>query len=290
MQRYLIVTADDFGLHDSINVAVERANRVGILTAASLMVSAPATRDAVERARRLPNLSVGLHVTVSDGWSTLPHGDIPLIAGANGFMDGGMWQRAVKVFASRTARNQLEAEVRAQFAAFARTGLVLDHVNVHKHLHLHPTILSILLRVGGEFGVCAVRIPAEPLWFAHHAGQLRGATETLLLRPWVAQMKHRVRSAGLFHNDRIFGIAASGKMDEEHLLAILERLPEGVSEIYSHPAALATALITPAMRTYRHAEELSALTSPRVVAAVAALNLVRGGYSSVMRSVGRSPA
>ncbi len=290
MQRYLIVTADDFGLHESINVAVEQANRIGILTAASLMVSGPAARDAVERARRLPTLNVGLHLVVADGQSTLRHCDIPLIAGADGFMDGDLWWRAVKIFAHRKARRQLESEIHAQFAAFARTGLVLDHVNVHKHLHLHPTILSILLRIGREYGMRAVRIPAEPLWFAHRAGRVRGATDTLLLRPWVAQMKHRVRSAGLFHNDRIYGIAASGKMDEEHLLAILERLPEGVSEIYSHPAAPTTATITPAMRTYRHAEELSALTSSRVVAAAAALNPFRGGYSGVMRSLGRSPA
>jgi len=71
MYNYLIVTADDFGLHESINEAVEQASRAGALNAASLMVTARATKDAVRRARLLPNLRVGLHVVLADGWSTL---------------------------------------------------------------------------------------------------------------------------------------------------------------------------------------------------------------------------
>jgi len=71
VHNYLIVTADDFGLHESVNEAVEQASRAGILNAASLMVTAHATKDAIRRARMLPNLGVGLHVVLADGWSTL---------------------------------------------------------------------------------------------------------------------------------------------------------------------------------------------------------------------------
>ena len=44
--KRLIVTADDFGLAVPVNEAVEEAHRRGILTAASLMVGAPAAADA----------------------------------------------------------------------------------------------------------------------------------------------------------------------------------------------------------------------------------------------------
>ena len=46
----LIITADDFGLHASVNRAVQQAHREGVLAAASLMVGSPAARDAVARA------------------------------------------------------------------------------------------------------------------------------------------------------------------------------------------------------------------------------------------------
>lgn len=289
MQRHLIVTADDFGLHEAINEAVEQASGAGILTAASLMVAAPAAGDAVRRARRLPNLRIGLHLVLADGLAALPHQQIPDLTDAAGHMDGRMFLRGVRYFARTRVRTQLEAEIRAQFAAFARTGLSLDHVNVHKHFHLHPTILSMLLRVGREYGARAVRVPEEPLWFAARSAGLDAAMGAALLRPSVLLMKHHLRVAGIFHNDSLFGIAGSGAMDEAALLAVLARLPLGVTEIYLHPA-LSGKIIAPSMSGYRHADELEALLSPRVRAAMAALNVRRGGYGDVLLNIGRSLA
>ena len=289
MYNYLIVTADDFGIHESVNEAVEQASRAGILNAASLMVTAHATKDAIRRARMLPNLCVGLHVVLADGWSTLDAQLIPEIADSTGRMHGDMFRRGVRFFFKSAARRQLEAEIRAQFAAFARTGLTLDHVNVHKHFHIHPTILNILLEVGRDYGMPAMRVPDEPFWFAaRSAGVLPGLAQSLL-SPWIALMKHRLRAARVFHNDRIFGMAGSGAIDEAGLLAILARLPPGVSEIYLHPATRSGSAITPSMSQYRHAEELEALSSLRVRAALNAV-AVRGGYTEVMRAVGRSLA
>jgi len=288
MYNYLIVTADDFGIHESVNEAVEQASRAGILNAASLMVTAHATKDAVRRARMLPNLCVGLHVVLADGWSTLDAQLVPEIADSTGRMHGDMFRRGVRFFFKSAARRQLEAEIRAQFAAFARTGLTLDHVNVHKHFHIHPTILNILLEVGRDYGMPAMRVPDEPFWFAARSGVLPGLAQSLL-SPWIALMKHRLRAARVFHNDRIFGMAGSGAIDEAGLLAILARLPPGVSEIYLHPATRSGSAITPSMSQYRHAEELEALSSLRVRAALNAV-AVRGGYTEVMRAVGRSLA
>ena len=75
--KALIVTADDFGLSRPVNDAVERSHRHGILSAASLMVGAPAMDDAVERARAMRSLGVGLHVTLLEGRPVLPPGQVP---------------------------------------------------------------------------------------------------------------------------------------------------------------------------------------------------------------------
>jgi hopanoid biosynthesis associated protein HpnK len=288
MQRHLIVTADDFGLHPAVNEAVDQASRHGILTAASLMVSGPAAADAIQRARRLPNLRVGLHLVLADGWALLPHQSA--IADANGHMGNNMLGRGVRFFASRAARLQLEAEMRAQFAAFVRTGLALDHVNVHKHFHLHPTILGLLIRIAREYGVRAMRVPQEPLWFAARSAGWRAALAGASLTPSLVFMKHRLRVAGIFHNDHVFGIARSGAMDEARLLAILAQLPRGVTEIYLHPATVSGRAVSSSMRSYRHADELAALLSPRVRAALAALNVRRGGYGDILQNIGRSLA
>jgi chitin disaccharide deacetylase len=276
-RKFLVVTADDFGLHEAVNQAVEHAARAGILTAASLMVSAPAASDAVLRARALPQLRVGLHLTLADGRAQLSRSEIPSLVDASGRFDDRLVRGGWRYFALPRVRRQLEAEIRAQFAAFARTGLALDHVNAHKHLHLHPTVLGKLIEVAREFGAPPMRIPAEPLWFARRAsvGALFAAAG---LRPWVALMRRRLDAAGIAHNDQVFGIAASGSMDEARLLEILGRLPEGTTEIYLHPAVRSGEAIAPSMRGYRHADELAALLSERVRQGVAASGAARGGF------------
>jgi hopanoid biosynthesis associated protein HpnK len=220
----LIFTADDFGLHDSVNAAVERAHRDGILSAASLMVGGPAALDATARARALPSLRVGLHLVLADGVPILPPHAIPDLVDGSGRFGSNMAIDGVRFFFLPRVRRQLAAEIRAQFEAFAATGLLLDHVNAHKHFHLHPTVLSLMLSIGREFGLRAVRLPLEP-------------TVPAWLRPWMLLLRARLRAAGVAHNDYIVGLQLSGRFDEAALLEALGALPaHGVGELYLHPA------------------------------------------------------
>ena len=137
--KRLVVTADDFGLSLPVNDAVEQAHTHGILTATSLMTGAPACDDAVERARRLPRLGVGLHLTLVDGRPVLPCDQIPGLVGPDGRFSTDPVKFGTALFFSSELRRQAEAEVTAQFDKFRRTGLVMDHVNGHQHFHMHPS-------------------------------------------------------------------------------------------------------------------------------------------------------
>ena len=275
--RFLIVTADDFGLHDSVNEAVERAHLNGVLTAASLMVGESAAADAVRRALTLPTLRVGLHLVLADGRSTLAPHLIPAMSNADGRMDADLVSRSVRFFAIPSVRMQMEEEIRAQFEAFAATGLILDHVNVHKHFHLHPSILSAVLKVGRDFNVRAIRLPAEPVEFAFESGWVAG-TSALLLKPWVALMRRRLRAARIHCNDYLFGVASTGALDRSKLLDALAVLRPGVTEIYSHPAlANAMTLGTPAGS--QHEKEFHALINLRVKSVLSKRGIPTGGYS-----------
>jgi hopanoid biosynthesis associated protein HpnK len=259
--RFLIITADDFGLNDAVNEAVRQASLGGVLTAASLMMGEPATAAAVRLAERLPGLRVGLHLVLVDGHSVLPAHRLPSLVDASGRFSNAMVLNSFRFVTSSKVRAQLAAEIRAQFEAFARTGLPLDHLNAHKHFHLHPLILEMVARIGGEFGMKAVRIPQEPFWYARSAG---GGTAAAFLFPWLSLMRARLRAAGVTFNDQVFGLADTGRLDVPQLLDILARLPSGVTEIYLHPSL--------------HNNELAALLDPRVRAAVIASGAVCGGY------------
>lgn len=287
-RRFVIFTADDFGLHESVNQAVEAAHRHGVLSAASLMVAEPAAADAIRRARELPELRVGLHLVLADGRAALPAARIPALVDASGRFPDQMVRDGFRFFASRRIRRQLEAEIHAQFLAFSRSGLVLDHVNAHKHFHLHPTLLGMMLRIGCDFGLAAVRLPREPLWLAgsrvsRSGGLTAKIANAALLRPWLALLEQRLHTASIACNDQLFGLEASGRMDEAAVLEVLARLPPGVSEIYLHPATRSGAEVAASMPDYRHRDELAALLSPRVRAALDAAGAGRGGFRDAIR-------
>ena len=174
MSPRAIFTADDFGLDMAVNEAVERAHRDGVLTSASLMVTAPAAADAVARAKRMPGLAVGLHLVLVQGVPAIPPDEAAPLLGSNGAFLDSPAEAGLRYFFSPSARRALAAEIRAQFEAFARTGLPLDHVDGHTHLHIHPTIFSLLLEIGRDFGVRAMRVPYEnPMASARAAGKGR---------------------------------------------------------------------------------------------------------------------
>ena len=271
----LIVTADDFGAALEVNEAVELSHRTGILTAASLMVAGPAAADAVARARRLPSLRVGLHLVLVEGSPVSPPSSIPDLVQPNGQFRTDMARFGAKIFSLPRVRRQLAAEITAQFEAFQATGLVLDHVNAHKHFHLHPTIAGLILKIGPGFGMRAIRVPAEPRAVLALAEPREKVRSNYLLSPWLNFLRSKCEHADMLVPHSVFGLAWSGAMVPHRLGAILGHLPQGLSEIYLHPAT--SDRFDGAAPGYRYAEELAALTAPEIVAATQGTQ--RGGYA-----------
>jgi len=271
MRRRLIVTVDDFGLAIPVNEAVERGHRDGIVTAASLMVAEQAAQDAVARAKHNPTLAVGLHVVVVAGRPLLPPERVPDLVGRDGMFSSKLARAGVNYFFRRSAQRQLEAEIRAQFAAFAATGLPFDHVNAQCHYHLHPTVLGLILKVAADYGRPPMRIPDEP----GHAA---------FLGPFLHVMRARMRANGVVHNDHVFGFNDTGRMTQDRVLGFLARLPAGTTELYFHAATGRWPGIANDLAAYRLEEEFAALVSPLVAEAVRANGLEPIAFRDIARA------
>jgi predicted glycoside hydrolase/deacetylase ChbG (UPF0249 family) len=144
---------------------------------------------------------------------------------------------------------------------------VLDHVNGHNNMQLHPVVLPILMRVAREYGANAIRVPYEPLlasWRAGGSAFLPRLFVWLVMRPWSAYVRRRLRRAGFVVNDYLFGIFDCGSMNRTLLKRVLENLPDGLSEIHCHPATRRCAELDKNMPNYGHEAELLALTAPEV--------------------------
>ena len=265
--KRLLVTGDDFGLAPEVNEAIETAHRQGILRTASLMVAGAAAADAVSRAKRMPELGVGLHLVLVEGRPTLPPEAVPDLVDEDGNFLEEFVRAGFRFFFLPRARRQLAREIRAQFEAFQATGLPLDHVNAHNHMHLHPTILRLLLEIGREFGLRAVRLPREFASRDTRASGIRAAARRLgdaALSPFIRLLRQRLVRAGALGNDYVLGLHETGYMDEATVLRLLENLPEGTTEMYFHPAKGHCAEIERVSPGTRYNAELDALLSPRV--------------------------
>jgi hopanoid biosynthesis associated protein HpnK len=282
--KRLIVTADDFGLALPVNEAVEQAHRFGILSAASLMVTAPAADDAVRRARRLPGLGVGLHLVLVDGRPALPREAVSELVGPDGRFGGDPWRMGVRIYCREAARRQAEAEIRAQLTAFARTGLPLDHVNGHHHFHLHPTVQEVLVKLAPEFGIRAVRVPREPpllAWRATGHGLARRLGVWLFQARLTSRMRQRLHAAGIGTNDWLLGLGDSGHMRAERLRGYLANLPDGVSELYFHAAVARWPGREAWPSDYESRCEFEALVDPAVLAMARGAGIETGSFAAL---------
>ena len=253
--RRLIVNADDFGLSASVNQAVIRAHRDGILTTASLMVNEPGCAEAVKLAKENPKLGVGLHLTLLFGRSALSPEKIPGLVNSRGEFIGNSVQVGMKYFFKRSLREQLRAEIHAQFEKFRAAGLPLDHVNGHLHLHLHPVIFKILMEDSEALGIRHLRLARDCLACSRRMSRghwLYRISTAVIFECLSNRARKTLGQKKIRHAQITFGLLQDSRVDEEYVLKLLPELPDGDSELYSHPS----------LDKFKH--EFDALVSPRV--------------------------
>ncbi len=234
-QRRLIVNADDFGRSHSINEAVIRAHREGILTTASLMVNGDACAEAVELARANPKLGVGLHLALICGRATAP---IQGLADANAMFSSSPVAAGTRYFFQPSLRTRIEAELAAQFRKFHETGLILDHVNGHLHFHLHPTVFPFLVKNATLWKIERVRLTRDPL--SLNLKLARGnyfyRLSHALIFGMLSARAARMSGSRFKFTDAVFGLLQNGRVDAAFINALIPHLPLGTSELYSHPS------------------------------------------------------
>jgi predicted glycoside hydrolase/deacetylase ChbG (UPF0249 family) len=220
MQRTIVFTADDLGLDEETNLAIERAHRQGALTAASLMMGQPGSAHAVEVARSNPALQIGWHFHACDSQPLTrrrwPWGNSAALVG----LTLAFWP---------PARALIRRELRAQWDQFMATGLPCHFINGHHHLNIHPFIAREMFQVvsatftGWARGLDARFFGDNPR--GNLAFGLLSRRSTHWLKAWPANR----RSHSLWGLDRTFCMKAS------EVAEVLPTLPEGLHEFMFHP-------------------------------------------------------
>ncbi len=240
MAPRLIINADDFGLTTGVNRSIAELHQSNALTSATLMATGPAFDDAVAIARAHPTLGVGCHIVLTDGVPVSHPDAIPTLIGA----DGKTFRPSLLDFVQALLRgairyDDIEREALAQIERLQRAGIIVTHVDTHKHTHLFPAVSRPLLSVLERASIPAIRNPFEPAFAQHlaHAGLKRRLQLALLdrLRPRFDQLS-RLRPANILTTDGTVGISATGNLNPATLSQIFSALPSsGTFEFVCHP-------------------------------------------------------
>lgn len=75
----LLVRADDMGASRSINMAIVKAYKDGIVRSAEVMVPGPWVEEAVALANENPGLDMGVHITLTSEWTNVKWRPLTLV-------------------------------------------------------------------------------------------------------------------------------------------------------------------------------------------------------------------
>lgn len=238
--RRLIVNADDFGYTSGVNRAIVEAHLGGIVTSATLMANGAAFTDAVQSAAKVPRLSIGCHIVLTDGEPVLESSKLRSITNGSHFRVG-MTSFALRATAGRMDAAEIVSEVSAQIRRIQLAGIEVSHVDTHKHTHLFPKVLRPILRAAGECGVRCVRNPFGPRLplnsnrLLARPGLWTRALQVFVLSTFAGKFRKAVDREGFRTPDGTLGVVVTGVLDETLFLAIARSVPEGTWEFVCHP-------------------------------------------------------
>jgi len=239
--KRLIVNADDLGRAVGINAGIARAHRDGIVTAATLMVNAPASAAAGRLAREIPALDVGVHLALTYGRPTTDPARIPSLVEPGGAFPA---KPAAFLGTGRAVAEEALLEYRAQYdRARELIGREPSHLDSHHWLHDEPALEWAITELGRQTGAA--------------------------VREQSAAQRDRFRAAGLRTPDVFYReFQHAGHIDVPHLLGLVGDMADGVTELMCHPGEPDSELAATSAYAGDRAIELATLCDPRVAAGI----------------------
>lgn len=289
--KNLIVNADDLGWTTGVNRGIAEAHRNGIVTSASLIANGNAFDDAINVARALPAIGLGVHLNLSDGPSVAIAKSVASLVDEDGKLSGGPEQLLVKIARRKLKLSEVEREWDAQIEKVCAAGVAPTHLDGHKHVHMLPGLFPIALKLAKKHSIDAIRISNEASPLRSALSGKSGRNSGVILKQGVQArgLKLLARDArkladksGIESADYFCGIAQTGVLSLDGVLNLLESLPEGSTELMCHPGYVDEALVQSDTRLqHSRATELAILTDEAVRKSVASRGIRLINYGQI---------
>jgi chitin disaccharide deacetylase len=262
--RILVINADDLGFAPGVNRGIFEAHAAGTVSSASMMVTTPAFGEAAERTQRdAPQLGIGLHLNLIAG---APLSSVPSLTDPATGRFYPLDSLVRHSLAGQIDATEVRRECEAQLAALVAAGITPSHIDSHRHVHAMPGILPVVAAVAHEAGIPVVRRPLDRVSMLDPVASAKMLVVHAAWRTALTGVAPAHRGL-LARAPHFRGIAMQGMPDiRDRLLATIDSLPIGATEIMVHPGYDDDVLASQDVFRAERAVELQALCDPAVVA------------------------
>jgi chitin disaccharide deacetylase len=261
--RRLIINADDLGVDKGRNDGIFEALHAGVVTSASILPNGPALDHALAgiRSGGFDKVSFGVHLNLTEG-RPLAEGLSCLTDSDGNFLGKAAAHRLLMKTGDVPLQNDIAREITLQIERLLDAAIGITHIDGHQHVHVFPAVLGTTATIARRHGIQRMRIPDETM----PSGDATVPPDLLVEARCFSALGKAARGyldgSGIMAPDHFRGLLLKGRLTVQTLVAVIYQLPDGLTELMTHPGRVPTeAPFSPFSSSYRE-WELEALLAP----------------------------
>ena len=235
MQK-IITTADDYGMCEVVDKAIDAGIENGFITTTNVMVNMESLHNAKNLRERYPHISIGIHWNVTTGKPISQPEEIPSLVDSN----GEFWK--ISEFKRRYSKGlifeaELEKELEAQYSVFEQVCGKADYWNTHENSSLHLKSFKIFAGIAKRHNIGATRTFQRVYFDKFNLGLKREIRE-FLVKNFFQIWFNKIRESFIMPVARVVSFDKISKTEDDVLLNALKKDGRDYIEVVFHPALI----------------------------------------------------
>lgn len=273
-QKQLIINADDFNTDPERSDGILQACEQGMVTSTSVITNLPFKKETAIELKTVFKTSIGIHLNITNGK--------PLSSNTASLTDSDgcfypkkkAWERALL---KKYDLAEIEKEFCAQIECLLDHGIQPDHVDGNNHIHVFPGIAAVTAKIAAKYRIPVIRLPFEP-WKATSTVFKTSFFKKLLINHLSVKAKKLFKQNSLISPDYFFGITFPDPTNKASMIAFLNQLPGGTTELMCHPGFSSG---RSSFSSLDQEKELSILTDKDIIACIQKHNIELISFSNL---------
>jgi len=235
----LIITCDDFGIHEDIDSSIIHLCKKNKINAVSIISCGKTFSSSIKELLKFKGkVNIGIHSTWVGEESILSYQKIPSIVSKEKYFCNDFKRFYINWLIGKIDLDHLMAELEEQILRLLNIAGHIDHIDSHQHIHMIPKIFDRCIKLAEKYNISRIRVADES--FSERLPRIFNPIKLggeKLIKNWATKNKNILEDSSLKTTDKFFGIRYSGNFNliDSYLIELLKEKKEDI-EINFHPA------------------------------------------------------